>query len=448
MRRHDYSGGDGGSGSMSGDEREHGRIVSVSTRTLGSPLEGDVAAGATELVVFDAADFNGTGGSLSLNGTVLTYASVDDDASTITLDAPLAVAASDGDFVSAWDTLYNRASTEQTAMVQLDGDDDNPDPIEAGTEFLSRLLPDGDRGGPGESVTLEYDEDEDEWQIRSLSGLHEQAGEKHCDTDTFTVTATGDQTIPLSHTPSPGSLDVKWHPDGGLGLPLVSSQWSVDGSTLTVPDPNGLIAVGDLIDPQYDYRDGPITPSIPTTLTPVAGAAGYEGTYSSLPVPAGASVGDFVVLGGMGLTVNDPRLTLVDTTYSRVWAGILTDLTDLGVSVPGTTVTAYSIAVFAGGHTVGEVQTVQDTTNPDAIPVVTGSAAIACITSSYNVTDGWADALNGDYGWVDGTNPGTGKDNSRIAYWQNETANQSPSTTTVHFSPNSFGHTITVFGVS
>lgn len=70
----------------------------------------------------------------------------------------------------------------------------------------------------------------------------------------WTVTDLGDQSIPLDYLPvdvsMPGneSLHVRWHP-----FDLPPDAWSVSGQTLTVVDPDGLFAAGDLMTVWYGY---------------------------------------------------------------------------------------------------------------------------------------------------------------------------------------------------
>ncbi|HET7408091.1 MAG TPA: hypothetical protein VFJ21_13285 [Mycobacteriales bacterium] len=348
-------------------EREHGRIVSVSTETVGSTLTADVAAGVTVLPVYDAAAFDSeNGGSVSVGGSVLAYSTADDDASTVTLTDPLPAAASDGDRVDCWNPLYQAPFTVKTAMVQLDGDDDNPDPIEATVpHFLADKLADGDRGGPGESCTLEYDADEDEWQILDVRGLAgaSGAGVKFCNTDTYTVAVAGDQTIALSHTPLDGSLDVKWHPRGLGGIPLTSAQWTLDGSTLTVPDPTGVFAATDLIDPQYTYRDVPIAPHIipdPVVLQDLGLAGPYtvaiSGTGTTSPAPndtlsdndESTSITVDQYIGQTGITNNSvsghlPTGGTVDTSQGAEYYALIKATGDAGAW------TDFKIVVVGGG---------------------------------------------------------------------------------------------------
>lgn len=102
-----------------------GHVVAVISETLGSKLVADAAAGATSLVVEYAGDFEDSG-TLDLNGARLAYSSwtsgeLEDDPDTITLAAPLAEAASEGDVVGV--ATAGATAVDVVARVTLgDGD--------------------------------------------------------------------------------------------------------------------------------------------------------------------------------------------------------------------------------------------------------------------------------------------------------------------------------------
>jgi hypothetical protein len=231
-----------------------GKLLNVDIDTMGDELTADAATGATTLQVDDAKDFDEDGGQLLLNGTVYTYLTVDDDAGTIALAEPLAADAQDGDDVQVWDAQYNDVSQVMTADVELHAADGGGDPIHAVVaEHLVKNLSEGPRGIDAETVLLRRDHDE--WRIEDILGRPESAlGTKFYE-DAITVTATGDQTIPLTFTPIEHSEHLYWN-----GLYQQGSEWSRDGRTVTVPDSGTLIAVGDVLTVEYAYRAGMAPP--------------------------------------------------------------------------------------------------------------------------------------------------------------------------------------------
>lgn len=70
-----------------------GTVTSVEAHRMGSELTADAAISDTVLAVDFTADFSEEGGTLEIAGATLDYVTVDPDAETVTLAAPLAVAA-------------------------------------------------------------------------------------------------------------------------------------------------------------------------------------------------------------------------------------------------------------------------------------------------------------------------------------------------------------------
>lgn len=160
---------------------EHGRIIAVTARSLGSSLVADTPAGATSITVYDAAEFDDQdGGSLSINDQVIAYTSVNDDTGVITLAAGLSAAADEGDQVLVYDPLDQKIAVDKRADVVLDGSDDNTDPIDASIALhLVDKLDTGIRGDTGESVLLE--EDAGDWRVIDALGIAQRTAVKVLD---------------------------------------------------------------------------------------------------------------------------------------------------------------------------------------------------------------------------------------------------------------------------
>lgn len=149
-------------------DREYGRVETVSIEPRRAALLAGTPAGAMALVVDDPVDFDETGGTLLIAEQVVKYTSVDDDTGTITLAAPLAVAADADDWVHVYDTLHERPAVEKVATVRGEADDDDGDTLEAVVSHaLFDRLEEGTRvADEGELVALELDGDE--WLVVNI----------------------------------------------------------------------------------------------------------------------------------------------------------------------------------------------------------------------------------------------------------------------------------------
>jgi hypothetical protein len=111
-----------------------GTIVDVELVTLGSELDdsSNLTAGSTLITVVDASDYDAEdGGTVSHNGNLHTYVVNDPDAGTLTITPGLLATASSGDRVDIWDISVGAAATEYRAFVELPGDIDNADALDA-----------------------------------------------------------------------------------------------------------------------------------------------------------------------------------------------------------------------------------------------------------------------------------------------------------------------------
>lgn len=111
---------------------EYGELSEVVAEVRGSFLAADASISDTELLVEYAGDFDPEGGTLDLNGTRIEYtALVDgvnaDDPDTVTLLAPLAVAADEGDTVSV--VIGGQVAVDYFAHVGTDDGDQVSIPI-------------------------------------------------------------------------------------------------------------------------------------------------------------------------------------------------------------------------------------------------------------------------------------------------------------------------------
>lgn len=138
-----------------------GVVLSVSQVTFGDELTVAASIGATVLTVDDAVDFDPAGGTVSVNGQIVSYttANADSDTQTVTLAAGLTANAAVGDRVDVWDASLPGPAVEYQATVTLndtDGLDDGDAVIAIVDHALVPLLPLGIRDpGAGESVTIE-----------------------------------------------------------------------------------------------------------------------------------------------------------------------------------------------------------------------------------------------------------------------------------------------------
>lgn len=282
---------------MNEERKYHGHVIAVNAEKLGDNLDADAAAGTSVLVVGDVADFDELGGSLLVDGVVLRYSTCDDDAGTVTLSNPLPADAELGDPIYVWDTQRLSVAMEYIAQVEIDADDEG-DPIEAViASHLVDDLPDGIRGLVGESVLME--EDDDEWRIIDVLGLDKSGtgtlfydGPDDDGNDAITVTTPGDQTINLTHLPITHSEHLYWN-----GIYQPGTEWTRVGQVITVPDPGGVIAVGDELVVEYAYQGG-------TVVVDTSGdtdASAWEAVdikigSASFPMPDSVAAGDLLLL--------------------------------------------------------------------------------------------------------------------------------------------------------
>lgn len=134
----------------------YGNVVDVEWRSVGSTLAAAAAAAATSITLENAEDFPVGGGHVRIDGAVYDYTAADHTAMTLQLGTGLADAMEESEPVELYDNEAADVFATLVAHVRLDPANDNDDAVEAQIKHdLIALLPEGDRGGPGEAVRLE-----------------------------------------------------------------------------------------------------------------------------------------------------------------------------------------------------------------------------------------------------------------------------------------------------
>lgn len=140
---------------------EQGVVASVDATPLGSAFVVAGSIGDTVLQLDDVSDFY-SGTRLAINGVIYDYdpATVSDDASTVTIAAPLSVATVVGDAAQVWDTTSGAVAVTVEATIIAQGSDNMGDPIMARVDpGAIPYLPLGPRdpanAADAEAVTIE-----------------------------------------------------------------------------------------------------------------------------------------------------------------------------------------------------------------------------------------------------------------------------------------------------
>lgn len=332
-----------------------GKIVSVETRRIGSPLVGDHPAGATSLNVFDGFEFDEDGGQLKVGDETLTYSgwTTDEDEpdqpDVITLTSPLVAAHADGDPV--W---VLPVSNVTVAAVVIDETGEALDDVTV-PQALVPTLTDGVRGENGETVTV--DEVDGEWQVVSVEKDEVLVDGATLNPDSTIPSEALTDGLPPSESPVPvvvpfiGVLVVRWLPVPNHDL--VTYDVHVSTVETFTPDETTLAAstngtqvfvrsttAGPLLyDTDYYVRivardaDGPAAPS-----EPVLGQASQVGLED--------------ILAG---SITAEHLEAVLVLASTIKAGPYIDISAAGVD--------------ADGNPVGGV-IVHDPANPTGTPLV------------------------------------------------------------------------------
>lgn len=177
---------------------------------VGSELVADVAANVTTLTVDDTTDYDDDGGTVSVNGQVVEFVGVDEDAGTISLVSPLAAAATVGDRVfvmGGGQVLYRHT------LVASCGDGDPAEPV---VPFEQRAMwPEGDYD---EAVQVLLSDDLE--RIVSVPGATPRIDSSYIDTPYASATLQANVSVPDA-------------------APLVVTTWQVVDMTAMTYEPAG-----------------------------------------------------------------------------------------------------------------------------------------------------------------------------------------------------------------
>lgn len=259
----------------------------------GGVLTADLAIGDTVLHVDDTADFDEDASlrdaSLVLNvdfdavgnqtdGTALAYTTCDDDAGTVTLAAVSPLAASTGDRVYLQDPVSGGLVGRVELLVSIDGGDSTGDPVPA---YIDVALLEAAGDVDLNEMAVELDEDEDgQLYVSGFPGMVTRQGAVRFKAlDSHTVTTLGDQTMALTYLPIPESEHLRWNSQS-----QDYDDFSRDARIVTIPDPDGVLELGDRLTMQYAYTYGVATPllSIPLgTSWAYANGLGSSTTYAA-----------------------------------------------------------------------------------------------------------------------------------------------------------------------
>jgi hypothetical protein len=286
----------------------------------GAVLTQALSIGDTALHVDDVADFDedaskrGAAVMLDVNfdingdldtasATTLAYTTCDDDLSTVTLAAPSPVAGDVGDRVYIQDPVTGHPVGRLSVWVAMDDDDTSGDALRAVVD-ISLMATVDDMDLTDLAVDVEIDED-DQLVIRSFPGLTQAQSEVKFMQDQLTVTAAGDQILTLTYRPITNSEHLYWDGDYQPG-----SEWARDAWDVTIPDPTGVIEIGDTLVMEYAYKDPTTKPAegAPESGTFTIDVPGVVYEYDHAGSPGG-------VVGGVG------AVSSADDDTSYVWFG-------------------------------------------------------------------------------------------------------------------------------
>ena len=236
-------------------------------------------------------------------------------------------------------------------------------------------------------------------------------------TDTFTASGPGTFTGTLTFEPETGSEHVYWN-----GLAQPPTEWSRDGTTLTVKDPSGHLRAGDKIDVAYAYYDQ--TPDAPDLL--VVGATIATGPITSIAVPAGVVAGDLLLLVSAAfgpVTTSDSRIVGTHQAFGTgelvAWGYADGSGTAVAVSVDGGTFgyASTSLVAYRGVRVIPPVA--QNTSTGSTLTAATfpNANAALCAAVSYNgtATGTLSPDTTGD--WITDSSEFHVKTNVRVSHW-------------------------------
>lgn len=202
-----------------------GRVVDVQWQREGDQLRLAAAASATTLAIVDSADFDEKGGLILIDGdsapVVYTGIGGTDGAPTLLLGLPHAAAVDIDTQVWLWDSSLGAITESKVAFV-LPDDDPGADIIEADIDVpdLRRRLVEGPRTeGRGESVSLAFDEDDEQYKVTGVIGRNFDDPQRFVVTTGNHAVATNLDTVVDFPTPFAKTPGISLTLTGNIGNP-------------------------------------------------------------------------------------------------------------------------------------------------------------------------------------------------------------------------------------
>lgn len=157
------------------------------------------------------------------------------------------------------------------------------------------------------------------------------------------------------------------------------------------------------------------------------GGAGGAGT-TSLALPTGTEVGDFIVIGAIGQTVVDARFAKVydPDPEAGVWTGYATTLDPITLTAPGSPHRGVTCGAFGPPTLIGDQTTAEGVDLTVEVPSVRGSAAICVQLTAAHVSSASASTPPG---YTAGVQNGAGSSAARFDYWNSTGPGDSPAGT-------------------
>lgn len=269
---------------MSGDM--HGVVVSLSNDLMGDVLASSASIGATTLTLGDVSDFDEAGGSLTIDGSVYFYDTIDLNADTIHLTSGLTAAGAVADAVNPWDNDNGVVVSERTALVTVDGQEDGDALSVDIDQSLASLLAQGTLAA-GQSVSLTPDGDG--FRLTAVHGKNNLVTQRSTSSALAWGTDIGGG-LTCGIQVTPGGSTVRIHTttdcrvksaDASTFMPILASAFTVssDASLKTdvkkAPDALAVIAAAPAkvwrykTDPKGTWRIGPMADDMPAHMVQV-----------------------------------------------------------------------------------------------------------------------------------------------------------------------------------
>jgi hypothetical protein len=246
--------------------------------------------------------------------------------------------------------------------------------------------------------------------------------------DRKTAAGPGTLVFPLTYEPLPGSLHIRWS-----GLDQPPTEWTVDGSTVIIPDPNSLIQAGDVFTAAYAYE--PIDGDAAHLL--FVGYTAVNGAQSSVALPPDTQLGDLIVFASASAntaTASDPRLTgTIGTSYGPgamvKWGTATTSTANIACAIDGGVFNfATTIVAVFRGVTVTDfaVNTTATGVNDITLPVETDASAAIGVLLAW---DGTVSGLIGDdttLAWTFDAEANSSKNHIVVDHWTSDQNQSTP----------------------